>query len=174
MIGLSRLWRREIPFSFSWIISGVVGVGPMPHKSDHWNTLEEAGFQSRFNCCYNDEDKLLPQPTKEWPQERVSLPDHRLQEPLRTERLELAIHSCMMLIDDHKPTYLHCWAGRERSCLIATAVVMELKKVNLYEALTVVRNAHPMANPLYDHLLLLEDYVSRQSNCSPISSPPTG
>lgn len=133
----------------------------MPRSVQHWQQLEEAGFRSRFSCCYSQEEVVASPP--HWTSARVALPDHREQEPMHEERLYLAIASARALIETGPPVYLHCWAGRERSALVAVGLMAQEKGGDLFAALEWVRRCHPAASPLYEHLELLDQILRKQS-----------
>ncbi|MEI7951315.1 MAG: hypothetical protein WCH37_01345, partial [Synechococcaceae cyanobacterium ELA182] len=63
-----------------------MAIGPRPITPFHWQQLEEAGLRGRFSCCYPQEEEILLPPPG-WISAGVSLPDHRKQEVLRSERL---------------------------------------------------------------------------------------
>ena len=149
------------PIQYSWILSGQLAIGPMPQAAEHWEQLEQVGFQSRFSCCYTEEEQLGSKIPEGWRSSGVALPDHREQEPLQPDRLILAIRSADMLVKQNSPTYLHCLAGRERSALMAVALTSLIKNIDIFESLDWVRRCHPNASPLYDQLELL-DQVLRQ------------
>lgn len=149
------------PLPYSWILSNQLAIGPMPQASLHWDQLQQAGFQSRFSCCYAEEEQFGAQLPEGWNSSGVALPDHREQEPLEAERLILAIRTAHMLVLENSPTYLHCLAGRERSSLMAVALTSLIKELDIFESLDWVRRCHPRASPLYDQLELL-DQVLRQ------------
>lgn len=157
----SEAKASPLPLPYSWILSNQLAIGPMPHAPDHWDQLQKAGFQSRFSCCYAEEERLGALIPEGWSCSGVALPDHREQEPLESDRLILAIRSAEMLVRQSSPTYLHCLAGRERSSLMAVALTSLIKDIDIFESLDWVRRCHPIASPLYDQLELL-DQVLRQ------------
>ena len=139
---------------YSWVISGRLAVGPLPRTVAHWQQLENAGFRSRFSCCYPEEERITPPP--HWIESRVSLPDHRRQEPLRPERLAEALDKAETIMAASAPTYLHCMAGIERSPLIAAGLVARQRGIDLLAALEVIRLCHPRAMPIYSDLDVLD------------------
>ncbi|MEB3317229.1 MAG: hypothetical protein VKO39_03715 [Cyanobacteriota bacterium] len=144
------------PFNYSWIITGRLAIGPMPRKYEDWKLLENNGIIKRFSCCYPEEHVFAPIP-EAWESKQVSLPDHRLQEKLTSERLIFAIKEAINLIEkDDSPVYLHCFAGQERSSLLATGIVSLIEDKDLFESLAWVRQCYRNAKPLYEHLDLLE------------------
>lgn len=150
---LPPMLERALPCS--WVLTGQLAIGPMPRSDRHWQQLEEAGFRSRFSCCYAEEESGLIVPSG-WTSDGVSLPDHRQQEPLLEERLALALARAEALVTDAAPVYLHCMAGYERSPLLAVGLTARLRGIDPLAALAWVRRCHPMAMPIYDHLVMLE------------------
>ncbi len=148
---------RSLPCS--WVLNGQLAIGPMPRTARHWHQLEEAGIRSRFSCCYPEEESALIVPA-DWSSDRVSLPDHRQQEPLRQERLALALARAEALVNQAAPIYLHCMAGYERSPLLAVGLTARLRGIDPLAALAWVRRCHPMAMPIYEHLVMLEILLS--------------
>ncbi len=146
-----------------WILANRLAVGPMPSSEGHWQQLDDLGFRSRFSCCYNDEQLGQPTPPEHWGSFGVSLPDHRRQEPLRQERLALAIHEAMAAMESQGPLFLHCLAGRERSPLVAIGVTARFRNLDVYGALDWVRKCHPAAAPLFDQLEQLERLLMTES-----------
>lgn len=157
------LQQPSLPFS--WVLSNRLAVGPMPRSVAHWQQLEQAGFRSRFSCCYPDEETGLGVPPG-WTSDRVSLPDHRQQEPMEEARLALALARAEALVTDTAPVYLHCMAGCERSPLLAVGLTARLRGLDMLAALAWVRRCHPMAMPNYDHLVMLEDILSSMTSAT--------
>ncbi len=146
-------------FSFSWIITGKLAIGPMPRYEDDWNLLEKSGIKKRFSCCYSEEHIFTPIP-RDWKSSGFSLPDHRLQEELTPEKLRLALTEAINLFSqDDSPMYLHCFAGQERSALLATGIVSITENKDLFEGLAYIRQCYPKAKPLYEHLDILEQVL---------------
>ncbi len=161
---LHRLRRRashpgdEAPLAFSWILTNQLALGPMPASPSHWQQLEQAGLRQRFSCCYPEEERLAPPPLH-WGNTGFALPDHRQQEPLLPERLSAALAAAEAPLLSGTPLYLHCWAGRERSPLLAVGLTARMRGLDLFSALDWVRRCHPSALPIYDHLELLDQVL---------------
>jgi hypothetical protein len=130
----------------------------MPRLASHWLQLQEAGFRSRFSCCYPHEEIFAPLP-QNWISENIPLPDHRNQESLRANVLVEALLRSEGLIKTGAPLYLHCFAGRERSSLIAVGLTARQRDLDVFTALDWVRRCHPIASPIYDHLAILEQVL---------------
>jgi hypothetical protein len=145
------------PLIYSWVITGRLAIGPLPRSKAHWQQLQDAGFRSRFSCCYPHEEVVAP--PEDWLQGGVSLPDHRRQEPLRPERVALALEKAGQIIRSQPATYLHCMAGMERSPLIAVGLLARERNLDVLEALEAIRLCHPRATPIYSDLDLLEQVL---------------
>jgi hypothetical protein len=151
-----RNTKNGIAFNYTWIITGRLAIGPMPRYTEDWNLLKKNGISKRFSCCYAEEHIFSPIPAG-WKSREVSLPDHRLQEGLTSEKLLFALNEAITLLnEDSSPVYLHCFAGQERSTLLATGIVSLTEKKDLFEGLAYVRQCYPRARPLYEHLDILE------------------
>lgn len=148
----------DAPLPYSWILTNVLAIGPMPRQPSHWEQLESAGFRARFSCCYPDEEKLSPVPSH-WRTESVALPDHREQEELQPERLRLALDRAESLLVQQGPVYLHCFAGRERSALVAVGLTARQRGMDVFAALDWVRRCHPAASPIYGQLDVLDQIL---------------
>jgi hypothetical protein len=154
------------PLIYSWIITNKLAIGPMPRTKSHWKQLEYDGFQNRFSCCYPNEHIFAPIPDH-WNSREVSLPDHREQTHLEKATLILALQQAEdMILMNSEPVYLHCFAGQERSALIAIGLVSILEKKDLFDSIAFVKQCHKRAKPLYGQLDLLEQVLKEgyQSN----------
>jgi len=147
--------QESRPLLYSWIQSGKFAIGPMPQTAEQWLQLEQVGFRSRFSCCYPEEEIFAAAPSS-WLCDRVSLPDHRRQESMKLEQLAMALLQAEAVIESQPATYLHCFAGRERSPLIAVGLVSRSQGVDVLTALDRVRLCHPAASPIFSDLDLLE------------------
>lgn len=154
--------HKPSALEYSWILTSKLAIGPIPRATEHWNQLESDGFTSRFSCCYPKEHTypLIP---KTWNSLEVSLPDHRSQEPLTVERLSSALEQAIHLMNQSEGAlYLHCFAGQERSVLIAVGIVSVVKNIDLFDSLTFVRQCHKKSKPLYSHLELLDQVLKNR------------
>jgi hypothetical protein len=170
---ISNISQHNQHLKFSWIIPNQLGIGPAPLTADHWKTLNQVGFLSRFSCCYPSEEEGLSRPDFPIMEGRVAFPDHRNQETLSKPRLLEAIQVSMELMTQAQPLYLHCWAGQKRSALLAIAHVSLLQQISVLNAMILVKEAHPPTNPVYEHLELLNEIISCDGLVRKLSSQPT-
>lgn len=151
------------PLPYSWVLTGQLAIGPMPSTPEHWQQLQDLGINSRFSCCYPEEEAQITPPT-DWHSSGMPLPDHRQQEKLTEQRLSTCLDRVEATLDNHAPLYLHCLAGKERSPLLAVGLVARRRRLNLFDALDWVRRCHPMANPIYGQLEMLEQVLNRSNS----------
>lgn len=150
------------PLMYSWVLNGQLAIGPMPQSESQWQQLEQAGFRSRFSCCYPEEEIFVAPPAT-WLQGGMPLPDHRRQEELLPEKLEQALHQAETIINQQPATYLHCFAGKERSALLAVGLLARIREVDVLEALGLIRQCHPRATPIYSDLDILDQLINKRS-----------
>lgn len=146
---------------YSWVETNKFAIGPMPRHRSQWEQLEKAGFRSRFSCCYEEEQ--IVSPPMHWQEAAVALPDHRQQETMKSERLKEALIQAEKLIKTYPATYLHCYAGRERSALLAVGLIARKKNIDVLAALDFVRLCHPLAAPIYSDLDILDQLIKAQA-----------
>jgi len=149
------------PLIYSWILNHQLAIGPMPRRSFQWNQLEDVGFKTRFSCCYSQENVFAPIPD-DWSSANVPLPDHRKQESLDIDRLRMALNTAEELVVSSSPVYLHCFAGQERSSLLAVGLTARIKNIDVFSALEWVRRCHPMSAPSYEYLEILEKILKAE------------
>ena len=147
-----------LPQPFSWIRSGRLAIGAFPSQPHHWSALETCGIQRVFSCCHSSEGAWEPPP--HWQSRQLPLPDHRSTEALNETQLRQAIHQLTELYSQPQGSlYLHCWAGQERSPLLAVALLCRSESMHVLEALALVRRCHPQAQPIMAQLALLEEVL---------------
>jgi hypothetical protein len=142
----------------TWLRTGKLVIGPMPHTPAHWYSLQQQGVQSIFSCC--DPAEGAWQPPSEWRQRQFPLPDHRQPDAMTRELLAGALGAVLDLYLDAPPLYLHCWAGMERSPLLAVGLLCRAEGLDLFDALAQMRSQHPIAKPLVPHLVILESVLT--------------
>jgi len=83
---------------------------------------------------------------------------------LRPEKLEEALNQAEAILDQQPATYLHCFAGKERSALVAVGLMARIRKVDVLEALGLIRQCHPRAAPIYSDLDILDQLINKKSS----------
>lgn len=145
-------------YTYSWLRSGRLAIGAMPRSQQHWQALESQGVRSVLSCCDPAEGLWLPPAA--WLQAQVPLPDHRNPEALDLAELDRAINTALAFYRDAPALYLHCWAGMERSPLVAVGLLCRAESLSIFDALAQVRTLHPPARPIIRHLVALEELLS--------------
>jgi len=80
---------------------------------------------------------------------------------MKPEQLVSALLQAEALIESQPATYVHCFAGRERSPLIAVGLLARSQGVDVLTALDRVRLCHPAASPIFSDLDELENLLKK-------------
>lgn len=150
-----------LPQPFSWLRTRRLALGGFPQRTEQWQALEAAGIGQVFSCC--DPGEGCWTPPGHWRSERLALPDHRGSTVVSATQLEEALDrlQAMLTAEDAPALYLHCWAGMERSPLLAVGLLCRLENLPFFDALAQVRSLHRDARPITAHLVVLEEVLSR-------------
>ena len=130
----------------------------MPCTADHWQSLASQGVRSVFSCCGPEEGPW--QPPLSWHQVQLPLPDHRHPENPDPLLLDQAINTALQFYSNTPALYLHCWAGMERSPLVAVGLLCRAESLSIFDALAQVRRLHRAAKPMTRHLVVLESLLT--------------
>jgi atypical dual specificity phosphatase len=71
---------------------------------------------------------------------------------LPPEAIETAVQTVLAWLDEGQCVYVHCRAGWQRSATVIAAIVALREQVTLLEALNLMRQRKPTANPLSHQL----------------------
>jgi atypical dual specificity phosphatase len=86
-------------------------------------------------------------------------------------KLDHAVGEVIEWLKGGQRVYLHCRAGRQRSAAVAAGVVALTEGVDIEEALELVRDRKPSADPLPEQREdLLRWWAERQSGPSPVGA----
>lgn len=143
----------------SWLRTRELAIGAQPQTQDHWHALDQAGIRSVLCTSFPDEGIWCP--PEHWLSARIPLNDHRKPDALDDQDLQRAIDQAVRLMEKAPALYLHCWAGVERSALVAIGTIARLEQIDLLTSLEQVRRMHPTARPLTKHLLKLERILNQ-------------
>jgi protein-tyrosine phosphatase len=78
---------------------------------------------------------------------------------MQAEQLAAALIQAESVIETQPATYLHCFAGRERSALVAVGLLARSQGLDVLKALERVRLCHPSASPIFSDLDQLERLI---------------
>lgn len=142
-------WFRS--YGFADVLDELV-IGAYPLDRDDVAMLEWLGIERVLNLT---EDAEYPEGDRE--AAVAALADAGIEERrvrlvdfggLPSEALEQAVAAVMSSLDEGKRTYLHCRAGWQRAAAVASGVVALREGVDVDEALALVRERKPSADPL--------------------------
>lgn len=142
-------WFRS--YGFADVLDGLV-IGAYPLDRDDVAMLEWVGVERVLNLT---EDSEYPPGEREAvvgalaeagiEEQRVPLVDFG---GLPHEALDQAVAAAMSSLEEGKRTYLHCRAGWQRAAAVAAGVVALTEGVDVDEALALVQERKPSADPL--------------------------
>jgi len=138
-------------FGFAEVGDGLL-AGAYPTDADDVAALARAHVDEVVNLCENveyapGEREVVAHAlaTAGIPECRVSLVDHgRLLAP----EVERAVETVLERLDGGRHVYIHCRAGWQRSAAVAAAVIALREGLDIEQALEVVRERKPRAEPL--------------------------
>ncbi len=143
-------------FSVNWIIHGKLAIGQAPQTNLDLEKLRDLKIKSIFSICEEKEVKLPEEMESNFVCKKLFIPDHKYNFLPKIEEIK----ECVIILDNllqRGSVYIHCVAGKERSPLICVAWLVKKKNIELTVALDFVSQQHRRANPLSEHLKLLNE-----------------
>jgi len=142
-------WFRS--YGFADVHDGLV-IGAYPLDRDDVAMLEWVGIDRVLNLTEDgeyqpgDREAVIAALAEAGIEEqRVELVDFG---GLPSASLEQAVAAVVSSLDDGKRTYLHCRAGWQRAAAVAAGVVALREGIDVDDALALVRERKPSADPL--------------------------
>jgi protein-tyrosine phosphatase len=142
-------WFRS--YGFADILDGFL-IGAYPLDRDDVAMLEWVGVERVFNLTEDDEypegnrDAVVAALAEAGIEERrLELTDFGALPP---EALERVVADVVSSLQDGRRTYLHCRAGWQRSAAVAAGVVAVREGLDVDDALALVKERKPSADPL--------------------------
>ncbi|MFM7424179.1 MAG: dual specificity protein phosphatase family protein [Elainella sp.] len=129
----------------SWILPQRLAVGPLP--TSHQTQLAHAGIRAVLSLCSEQEGKLPIEITQTLECVRFVLPDSYSSQPLQVGQLVQAVEILQQLMQTHQSVYVHCLAGVERSPLVCISYLCRHQRLEVWEALNLLKQLHPSTNP---------------------------
>lgn len=148
--------KRSI--SLHWIIQNRLAVGPIP-TLETADSLKEKGIRSVLTLCGETEGQLASQVPTDFQWQRYLLPDSHYVEKMTAEELKAAIDVAHGLIQTHAPLYVHCLAGMERSPTVCVGYLCLYEKMQVWEALNLVKSNNPRTNITPDQIQVLKSLL---------------
>ena len=148
----------ERSISLHWIIQNRLAVGPIP-TLETIDSLQKSGIRSVLTLCGETEGPLASQVATDFHWQRLLLPDSHYSEKMTAEKLSAAIDLAHTMIQSAAPLYVHCLAGVERSPTVCVGYLCMYEKMQLWEALNLVKTNNPRTNITPDQIQVLKGLV---------------
>jgi atypical dual specificity phosphatase len=127
-------------------------VGAYPLDEEDVRMLEWMSIERVFNLVEDEEYEPGEREEVEAALEQAGIEEHRMNLTdygrLPAAALEQAVGAVLEWLDQGHRVYLHCRAGRQRSAAVAAGVVALREGVGIEEALELVHQRKPSADPL--------------------------
>ena len=136
----------EEKFFLNWVINEKIAIGKAPNKIENLIFLKENGIKSIFSLC---DEKDFPDSKylkNNFHHIRKTLPDHRYKRVITLDEISDSLQIIDNLLEK-KPLYIHCLFAMERSPVICIAYLIKSKNLGLLEALSYLKQIHPLTNP---------------------------
>ena len=138
----------------NWVLNKKLALGPAPRKKEDFNKLKNNQIKSILSLCSENEVNVEVNYEEDFYCKRVILPDHKYEEALTIDQLNLAINTLAEIIE-FGPVYVHCVAGIERSPLVCMAWLVRHYELTPTQALDYLMDVNTGTNPLPDQFGLL-------------------
>lgn len=149
MIGGVSQWFQS--YGFADVLDDLL-IGAYPLDQDDVDALARLGVRRVLNLTEDAEYRRGDRETAQRALEAAGIEEYRLMlvdyGSLPPEALETAVQAVNAWLDEGARTYLHCRAGWQRSAAIAAGVVALRTGLEIDEALTLVQERKPTADPL--------------------------
>jgi protein-tyrosine phosphatase len=149
MIRSMSRWFRS--YGFADVLDDLI-VGAYPLDRDDIGTLTRMGVRRVLNLTHDEEYRPGERQAVEQALAENGIEERRLAMPdyghLPAEELEAAVLEVSRWLDENARTYLHCRAGWQRSAAVAAGVVAVRTGLHIDEALRLIQERKPSADPL--------------------------
>lgn len=141
-----------------WLLPRKLAIGPLPQPGDS-TALKEAEISVVISLCAPSEGTLPDDVTQAFRCLRFILPDSSFLMGMQVRDLEAVIDVLHEQIQQGEAVYVHCLAGVERSPTVCTAYLCRYEKLELWEAVSRVKQAHPPSLPTEDQLRVVRQLL---------------
>lgn len=142
-------WFRS--YGFAQVLDDLF-VGAYPLDRDDVAALERLGVRRVLNLTEDAEYRPGDRRAVERALAKAGIEEHRLRLTdyggLPPDALEAAVLVLNRWLDEGARTYLHCRAGWQRSAAVAAGVIAARAGIEIDEALAVLEDRKPSADPL--------------------------
>ena len=143
-------------FNFNWVLNNQLSIGSKPNSKENYEFLKEKRTISILSLCeINKHDEALLSNFHFFTKNLI-LPDHKSIDKMTIKQLKIAVDELNNLLK-YGPTFVHCYAGIERSTTVILSWLKLYKKLQFETALEYLMQVHPMTNPLSYQLQLVRE-----------------
>lgn len=150
-------------FFLNWVINNRIAIGKAPRKIENLIFLKDKGINSILSLCdendFPDSDYLK----NNFYHIRKILPDHRSQKVFTLDEISDTLKIIEKMLQK-KPLYIHCLFAIERSPTICIAYLIKSRNLGLFEALSYLKQIHPLTNPTNIQLSTIKDLSFNLNN----------
>jgi predicted protein tyrosine phosphatase len=127
-------------------------IGAYPLDRDDADMIARVGIERVLNLVEDAEYEPGQRDEVEAAYARAGIEEHRLglvdYAGLRSDQLEAAVQEVCDWLDQGARAYVHCRAGWQRSAAVAAGVIAVREHVDVDEAMAIVQERKPSADPL--------------------------
>jgi len=138
-------------FGYGEVADGLL-IGAYPQDAEDVAALSEAGVTRVFNLVQDVEYDDGARAACSAALAQAGIDEVRLElidyGGLLPGQIELTVRTAIGWLDEGERVYLHCRAGWQRSATVAAAIVALREDVELEQALDLIRERKPTAQPL--------------------------
>lgn len=142
-------WFRS--YGFADVLDGLV-IGAYPLDRDDVAMLEWVGIERVLNLTEDGEYRPGDREAVRAALAEAGIEEQRVElvdfGGLPPDALEQAVAAAVASLEEGKRTYLHCRAGWQRAAAVAAGVIALREGVEIDEALALVQERKPSADPL--------------------------
>ena len=153
-----------------WVLPNQLAVGRCIHPGEE-SILATAGIQSILVLCDETEALTPPMVQQHFHVIRHPLPDSHKPVLLKSTDVMAALKILHNNLVHHRPTYVHCLAGMERSPTLCIAYLCLFKGYGLWESFNWVKQVNPRTNPTETQLDVVRSLIDQQQEMPPLIPP---
>lgn len=163
----SRRKKNTRSLKIRWVLPNQLAVGRYIHPGEE-SILTQAGIHSVLALCEEIEAQTPPIVQEHFQVMRHPLPDSHKAVSLNPHDVMAALNILHNNIVHHRPTYVHCLAGMERSPTLCIAYLCLFKGYGLWESLNWVKQVNPRTCPTETQLDVVRSLINQQQEMPPL------
>ena len=148
--------------TISWVIPGKLAVGRLPRPGDGAQ-LARANIKVVLSLCPVSEGTLPPDVTENFQCLSCVLPDSHYDMAMNVSDLAWAVELVHQTVQNQLPIYVHCFAGIERSPTICIAYLCRYRQLEIWEAVSWLKQVRPICSPTEHQLRTVRDFLLQET-----------